>query len=185
MIKYNPYFFILTGGPGAGKTSVVNELHKRFFTTVTETGRDIIKKQLASAGEALPWKDKQLFASQMLQADKTNYLLNYPAQQPVIFDRGIPDVLGYLRLSSLYLDPPVQEAVLHYRYNKHVFIFPSWRTIYQNDQERKQDYLTAVDTYLAMKEIYNKAGYTLIKVPNRDIITRAVFIIHHIKRLIM
>ncbi|QNL52656.1 AAA family ATPase [Olivibacter sp. SDN3] len=185
MIKYNPYFFILTGGPGAGKTSVVNELHKQFFTTVTETGRYIIKEQLVSGGEALPWKNRLLFAHQMLQAEKVNYLLNYPAQQPVIFDRGIPDVLGYLQLSRLYLDPPVEEAVLHYRYNKHVFIFPPWKTIYQNDQERKQDYLTAVDTYLTMKEIYDKAGYKLIEVPKRDITTRTAFIMYHIKRIIM
>ncbi len=40
-------YFILTGGPGSGKTTTLNELAHRGFLTVPEVARAIIQKQNA------------------------------------------------------------------------------------------------------------------------------------------
>jgi len=35
------HFFVVTGGPGAGKTSLITELARRGFHTIPESGRAI------------------------------------------------------------------------------------------------------------------------------------------------
>lgn len=49
------HFFVVTGGPGAGKTSLITELTRRRFHTIPESDRAIIREEIASGGDALPW----------------------------------------------------------------------------------------------------------------------------------
>ena len=57
---------------------------------------------------------------------------------PVIFDRGIPDVIGYLRLCGLPVPATVLKAAEQRRYARRVFIAPPWPAIFEQDAERKQ-----------------------------------------------
>jgi predicted ATPase len=54
-------FFVVTGGPGGGKTTLINALGRLGFPTAPEGGRAIICEQAAIGGPALPWADTQLF----------------------------------------------------------------------------------------------------------------------------
>lgn len=56
------HFFVVTGGPGAGKTSLITELAHRGFHTIPESGRAIIREEMASGGDALPWADRMAYA---------------------------------------------------------------------------------------------------------------------------
>jgi hypothetical protein len=44
-------FFVVTGGPGAGKTSQITELAHRGFHTIPESDRAIIRAELQSGGD--------------------------------------------------------------------------------------------------------------------------------------
>ncbi len=46
-------FFIITGGPGSWKTTILNELKNCGFQTVDEVARQIIKEQLSFDGDAI------------------------------------------------------------------------------------------------------------------------------------
>lgn len=48
------HFFVVTGGPGAGKTSLITELARGGFHTIPESGRVIIREEMQSGGDALP-----------------------------------------------------------------------------------------------------------------------------------
>lgn len=48
------HLFIITGGPGAGKTTLIDALSAAGFPTSREAGRRIIQEQLDSGGSALP-----------------------------------------------------------------------------------------------------------------------------------
>jgi predicted ATPase len=52
------YFIVLTGGPGVGKTTLLNELHKQGFSIVEEDARRIIREQLEADADGLPGKIK-------------------------------------------------------------------------------------------------------------------------------
>ncbi len=63
----NPNLYILTGGPGAGKTTILAELENRGFRTVPEIARQLIQEQVQADGNALPWGDKKRYAKLMLE----------------------------------------------------------------------------------------------------------------------
>ena len=50
---------IITGGPGMGKTSVIEQLSEMGYHSVEETGRSIIQKELKTDGIRLRWLDKK------------------------------------------------------------------------------------------------------------------------------
>jgi predicted ATPase len=53
--------FVITGGPGSGKSALVDALLQRGICTMPEAGRAIIQDQVAIGGEALPWSDRRAF----------------------------------------------------------------------------------------------------------------------------
>jgi predicted ATPase len=147
-----------------------------------EAGRGIIQAQVAIDGRALPWRDRGLFAELMLSWEMRSY---HAAQQragsePVIFDRGVPDIVGYLLLEGLHVPPHIQRAAETFRYNSWIFIAPPWPEIYRRDAERKQDKETARRTYDAMVSTYRDLGYSLIELPKVSVDARVEFVCAHI-----
>ena len=63
------HFFVVTGGPGAGKTSLITELCRRGLHTIPESGRAVIREEMQSGGDAFPWADRMAYAEQMLERD--------------------------------------------------------------------------------------------------------------------
>lgn len=172
--------YVITGGPGTGKTSLIEELKKSGFKAVEEVARVIIKEQMQQGGEALPWKNTGLYTKSMLERSIESYLANVGNDGVLFFDRGIPDTLAYAQLIGLVDTEKIEQAVDQYRYNNRVFILPPWKEIYCTDNERKQLFNEAIDTYYVMKEVYEKAGYTLIEIPKVPVTERRDFVINSI-----
>ncbi|MFV0580984.1 MAG: AAA family ATPase [Parabacteroides gordonii] len=173
--------YVITGGPGTGKTSLIEELERSGFKAVEEVAREIIKEQMQQGGEALPWKDTALYTELMLERSIDSYLANAGNDGILFFDRGIPDTLAYAALIGLPDKENIEQAVAKYRYSKQVFILPPWEDIYCTDKERKQLFNEAIDTYYVMKEVYEKAGYTLIEIPKIPVTERRDFVIDSIR----
>jgi predicted ATPase len=169
--------FIITGGPGSGKSTVIDALAKRSISTMPEGGRAIIQDQFAIGGKALPWSDPGAFAELMLSWEMRSYRMALSIKAPVVFDRGVPDVLGYLRLTGLSIPSHVERAAQVFRYNRRVFIAPPWREIFQIDAERKQSFEEAQATYEAMIETYSGLGYELIRLPLISVQERVNFLL--------
>ncbi len=53
--------FIITGGPGSGKSTVIDALAKRDISTMSEAGRAIIQDQVAIGGDGLAMGDRARF----------------------------------------------------------------------------------------------------------------------------
>jgi predicted ATPase len=172
-------FFVITGGPGSGKSSLIEALRERGYACSVEAGRGVIQDQMAIAGHALPWEDRAQFAELMLVWEMHNYRIAQNGVGPVFFDRGIPDVLGYLHLANLPIPAHMQQAAEIFRYHRKVFITPPWQEIFQNDNERKQDFDEAVRTYEAMIEIYKAQGYELVELPRASVEDRADFVLDY------
>ncbi len=169
--------FIITGGPGSGKSALVDALSQQGVCTMPEAGRAIIQDQVAIGGDALPWSDRGAFAELMLSWEMRSYRMALALKGPVIFDRGVPDVLGYLRLCGLSIPAHVNRAAQRLRYNRRVFIAPPWREIFQIDAERKQSFDEAQATYQAMIETYSGLGYELIQLPLISVQERVNFLL--------
>src|SRR3546814_14045915 len=57
-----PDFHVITGGPGSGKSTLIEALAVEGFDHMPEAGRAIIRDQVAIGGAALPWADRAAFA---------------------------------------------------------------------------------------------------------------------------
>lgn len=173
------HLFILTGGPGSGKTTLLQALAQAGHFCSGEAGRSIIKQQMQIDGRGLPWGDPTLYAELQLCWEIRSYHLALEHMGPVYFDRGIPDIVGYLRVAGLPVPNHVAKAVEMYRYNQRVFIAPPWPEIYRQDLERRQSFEDAVATYEAMAETYATAGYELVTLPRTSVEKRLKFVLGH------
>ncbi|MGN7098157.1 AAA family ATPase [Brevundimonas diminuta] len=172
-----PRRIVLTGGPGSGKTTLLEALATAGHATSPEAGRTIIRRQQAIDGEALPWKDRALFAELMLDRELEAHARAESADGPVFFDRGVPDVVGYLTLCGLPVPAHMERAAQDIRYDRRVFIAPVWPEIFGQDAERKQDLDEARRTFDAMAETYPRFGYELIELPRAPVAERLDFVL--------
>lgn len=169
--------FVITGGPGSGKSTLIDALAQAGYTRSIEAGRAIIRDQVAIGGRALPWLDPACFAELMLSWDMRSYHMAHAQRGPAFFDRGIPDVVGYLRLSGLPVPQHVKKAAELFRYSRRVFIAPPWRDIFRADDERKQDFDEAVRTSEAMAATYRELGHELVELPRAAVAERVRFVL--------
>ncbi|SHF70686.1 AAA family ATPase [Chryseobacterium vrystaatense] len=175
--------YIITGGPGVGKTTILNELEKMGFLTVPEEARRIIKEQVRVDGDGLPWRNKELYAELMFSASLQTYqtIKNTLSKDTVFFDRGLLDTVCYMNMENIPVPVQTVKAVHETKYNPNVFMLPPWKEIYETDSERKQDWEEAVFTFEKMKQTYLDYGYTVIEVPKDKVENRVKFIIDRIE----
>ncbi|MCW9708067.1 AAA family ATPase [Fodinibius salsisoli] len=181
---HNNHFFILSGGPGVGKTTVLTALQKDGRTCIREAAREIIRYQQSQSGDALPWKDKEQYKKRMLYKSVKDYEEASDQKQRIsFFDRGIPDTLAYARLEGLAISDDLRFYSQHYRSNSTVFIFPPWQKIYRKDSERKQSFGEVIATHKMMKQVYRACGYQPVLVPKTTTVKRCNFILNYIAKL--
>ena len=172
---HKPNFFVLTGGPGVGKTTLIHHLEAAGELVVEESARAVIREQAASGGGAgAPWIDPKAYCELTVARDVANFDRMAGETRRVFFDRGITD--SY-RANGVEPWPEFIEAVRNRRYNARVFVFPPWREIYETDAERRQDWPEAERTFGKIVTAFIEMGYEPVVVPKGDIAARAEFVI--------
>lgn len=174
---YQPNCFIISDGPGAGKTSIIERLAARGFATVSETGRAILREQAETGGDAVHGRDSAAYGELMLKRGIGDYRRMAGTDEPAFFDRGIAELVGYWRLVGLPVPDHVRAAAREYRSNPLVFLAPPWRAIYRQDTERQQDWDEAVRTFEVVRDAYVEAGYRPVEIPLDTVARRVSFIL--------
>ena len=170
--------FVMTGGPGAGKTTVLHALSVRGFHYVPGSARAIIK-QRKEAGLS-PRPALQQFGREMLQADMAQYHETPVHRDPVFFDRGVCDALGFLSLHGAISEAEVAARVKEFPYNEVVFLLPPWEEIYTVDTERDQSFTEALAVCESVRQWYARWGYQVVEDPKGNVEERVDFILRTI-----
>ena len=157
-----PRHAVLTGAPGAGKTTLLDAAAAAGMRTSPEVARQILK---APGGMALRESDPLGFADAMLEAHRREYERHASHPQTVLFDRGFPDVAGFLDVSGLPVSRAIEQACRTLRYAGPVFRAPAWAAIYARDPERIQDWEQAVASDEAVTAAWKRFGYDVIDLP--------------------
>ncbi|MBZ9732496.1 AAA family ATPase [Mesorhizobium sp. CA9] len=170
-------FFVLTGGPGSGKTTLIEALRAQGFATAPEAGRGIIRDQMAVGGPALPWRERSLFAELMLSWELRSWQAARAEPGRVFFDRGAPDTIGYLRLCGLPVPDHITSAAEKFRYARRIFVAPPWPEIFIQDEERRQTLDEAERTFRSVTGVYAELGYDLVPLPLAPVDERVRFVL--------
>ncbi|HEY3988446.1 MAG TPA: AAA family ATPase [Acidobacteriaceae bacterium] len=181
-----PPFYVITGGPGSGKTTVLAELARRGCTCVPEDARAVIQEQVAFGGHALPWADAPRFAELLMQRSIATHRAQaatwheQAAKRPqttIYFDRGVGDAFTCADLIGHTLPADLREQARACRCCNPVFLAPWWPEIYSTDTERRQSTEEAERTEHAIVKTYAKLGYRIVRLPLTTPEQRAEFIL--------
>ena len=167
--------FALTGGPGVGKTALLEQLGSMGYATVREAARDVIHEQLQIDSEVLPWRDQSAFQRHVLELQLKRESV---ADGPVVFmDRGIPDGIAYLRAYNLSV---FREMLVHARerYDGVFLIEPHGE--YVDDAERREDPEEAQMLHGVIQATYRDLGYELVNVPSMPVEQRSEFVLERV-----
>ncbi len=170
---------VISGGPGFGKTSIIDELEMRQYKCMHEVSRSIIKEQLEIKGDILPWKNLTTF-SRLLFERRVKQFEESPSNELVFFDRGIPDIIAYMAKDELEIPSSYMLKVEECSYHPTVFIVPPWKDIYRNDGERMEDFKTASELNEVITDTYHQLGYKTMILPKVSVSDRVDLILKHL-----
>lgn len=167
--------FILSGGPGTGKTTTADELRRRGCFCAPDVARRIIRERLEKGLSPRP--EPKQFAEDWLAANIAQYDEVAVEDKPVFFEYSIAEALMMVGEPGSPLDAtPLEERP----YNSFVFFFPPWPEIFGQDSERDQ---TLADSERIARELrrgLGALGFVLAEVPPGTPSERADYILSFI-----
>ncbi|WP_297803160.1 ATP-binding protein [uncultured Polaribacter sp.] len=169
---------LLIGGPGTGKTSVLNELIKRDYFCFPEISREVTLKAQQQGIEQMFLAQPLLFSQMLLEGREQQFIDAIKSDSKLVFfDRGIPDIHAYMDYFKTKYPAIFIEKSKQYIYDK-VFHFSPWKDIHETDNERYETFeeTKAIDVFL-MKS-YLDLGYNIIDVPFGSIDERTNFVLN-------
>src|SRR5699024_26424 len=127
---------LLIGGPGTGKTSVLNFLKQKGYACFDEISRQVTLEAQKQGISQLFLEQPLLFSEKLLEGRIEQFHAACDLEELCFIDRGIPDVSTYIDCKSEEEVPArFIQADKNHHYDK-VFIFPIWEAIYLSDNER-------------------------------------------------
>ena len=167
--------YVITGGPGFGKTSLVEAMRLEGNLCSEEYARDLIESQQRLQGDILPWKNPRLFQQEIL-ARRISFFESVPAGSVAFADRAIPDQLAFARYKGFGSPKVLVDAATKYRYAAPVFVTPPWEAIFSSDHIRTETFHEALKIHQIVLETYVSLEYQIIELPLLPVAERVKFI---------
>lgn len=188
-------FVTISGCSGGGKSTLLAELARRGHATVDEPGRRIVRAELATGGQALPWIDPVAFALKAIETARADIANAADDENWTFFDRGLVDAASALEhatgqpiteILALHhraadrpiadqpiADQPADDPPALARFHRKVFLTPPWPEIHETDAERRHDFAEAEAEYRRLLTSYATLGFQPIILPKLTVQERA------------
>lgn len=171
---------LLIGGPGTGKSSLIDSLDQKGYFCLHEISREVTLEAQKKGIDQLFLTDPLLFSELLLKGRIKQFQeAEKLREKSIFFDRGIPDVTAYLDYSKDAYPSFFAEANKKYQYDQ-VFMLPIWKEIYSSDNERYESYIQALEIQQHLYQTYTSLGYHLISVPKIGVEKRVEFILNQL-----
>jgi predicted ATPase len=176
-------FFVLTGAPGSGKTTLIEALARTGYACSVEAGRPSIKAQLAIGGSALPWREPVAFAELMLSFEIRSHQIAQGERGPVFFDRDVPDVVGYFTLEGVSPPAHVRKAAEIFRSNVRVFVDRRGERSLRRTTNANRISPKPCAPVTRLSEPMDEHGYEIVEAPRTSVEQRVRFILERVPLL--
>lgn len=176
-----PLKIVITGGPGTGKTSVINVLKKK-YQVLPESARLVLQRNKLFKHENAKQAAGKAFQEAIWNLELNHYKKAQRSKSKyVFFDRGFFDGFAYAKLQHL---KNLHKEISEGKKIKYDYIFvlnPLPLKYYANDKIRAENYKEGLKIHKLIISTYRKYGYKPIFVPFDTIENRAKFILKKIK----
>lgn len=168
---------VITGGPGSGKTTIIEKLADMGYDIVPEVSRQVTLEAKKQGISQLFLTDPLLFSKKLLDGriEQFKNAENCDSAQ-LFYDRGIPDVNAYMDYMGTEYPDIFHEACEVHTYDE-IFLLPPWESIYIKDNERYESYDQAKLIYEFLYRKYANLGYNIYNVPEGNSKERATYIL--------
>ena len=173
----NPKKVVIAGGPGTGKTSIINHLKECGFLCYDEISRQVTLQARKDGIEQLFLTEPLLFSQKLLEGRTQQFIDAANETENIVFlDRGLPDVIAYMDYIGDVYPKHFVEACENHKYDA-IFILAPWQEIFTSDSERYESYEEAIEIHHHLLDTYKRFGYQLIDVPFGSVKNRSDFIL--------
>ena len=170
--------FVISGGPGTGKTSIIKELSKK-FKFVLEAAREVGKKDSRFNGKSIKEINPLEFQRAIFDFQKKKFSELKDKKNKIIFsDRWFGDTLAYYKFHNLKIPKDEFDYAKKFRCSK-VFML-NFLNFYEKDRLRQESNKEQKEIHRLIINMYKKLGYTPIIVPFMNISDRVRFILSKI-----
>lgn len=158
----NNNWYIITGAPNSGKTSVIELLEKKGYCVAHEAARIYIDHEMKKGRTIKEIRKNELEFQKGILDLKIDIEKNLPKDEVIFFDRAIPDSDAYYELCGLTNDKYMEEAMNKCNYKK-VFLFELLP--YKKDYARIESEEEQKKLQVLLEKSYKKFNTPLVKVP--------------------
>ena len=166
--------YVLTGGPGTGKSCILKALETRGEHTIQEAAEDYIKLRQAQ-GQPEPWTEPD-FQDKILELQVQREDRIHPEAERVWLDRGVADGLAYAEPGTETYERIMQEAEKRH-YDK-IFLVEHLSHTDKN-KVRREDHEEAKKLGEKLQEVYKSLGYEIITIPAGPLEERVARVLEH------
>jgi len=169
-------WYVITGAPCSGKTSVISRLEQLGYKVIHETARAHINDEL-NKGRTLDEikADMFIFESSIFYR-KIKIEATLPEKAILFLDRAIPDSIAYFRFAGIDPKEP-EEKSADIRYRK-IFLFD--RLQIKQDEVRNENEEDSILIERLIEETYKTLGYEIMRVPVLPLERRVDFILENL-----
>lgn len=171
---------VVSGCSGGGKSTLLEEMQRRGHPVVAEPGRQIVREQRRTGGDALPWVNPVKFIELCISRSLRAYENARLTDRVVFFDRSLVDPISAYASIAGELPPHYTTVLDQHRYATRVFMAPPWKALFAGDEERRHSFGDAVAEYQRLLVEYPAQGYEVVHIPKLSIPARADFLEKHL-----
>lgn len=158
--------YILTGGPGVGKSAIILALEQKGYIIVREAAEDWIKLQQAK-GTKEPWLEPD-FQDQILKLQKAREYKTIKVKNKIFIDRGTLDGLAYYQIAEKEPSKMMKTEIKKLKKNKSyakVFLIENLGSC-ETNEVRRENLDEALKLEMLQEQNYKTLGYEVVRVPS-------------------
>ena len=155
-------WYVITGGPGSGKTTTLNHLNMLGYHTTIEHARHYIDTQMITGKTVQEIRGNQIQFQEGILDMQVLQEASLSPHDLVFLDRALPDALAYYRFLNLPVNKKLKDALKKASYKK-VFILESLPLV--NDYARREDEVDQKKIAKLINEVYESLPFPVIHVP--------------------